>query len=56
MDVLDSARRLVRASRRAAAFTGAGVSTACDSLAYPVVSGNRIYIKDKDTVTLWTVE
>ncbi len=24
--------------------------------AYPVVSGNRIFIKDKDSVTLWTVE
>jgi outer membrane protein assembly factor BamB len=24
--------------------------------AYPVVTGNRIYIKDKDSVTLWTVE
>jgi outer membrane protein assembly factor BamB len=24
--------------------------------AYPVVSGNRIFIKDKDAVTLWTVE
>jgi len=24
--------------------------------AYPVVSGNRIFIKDKDAVILWTVE
>lgn len=24
--------------------------------AYPVVSGNRIFIKDRDSVTLWTVE
>jgi len=24
--------------------------------AYPVVSGNRIFIKDKDSVTLWTVD
>ena len=24
--------------------------------AYPVVSGNRIFIKDKDSLTLWTVE
>ena len=24
--------------------------------AYPVASGNRIFIKDKDSVTLWTVE
>jgi len=24
--------------------------------AYPIVAGNRIYIKDKDSVTLWTVE
>jgi outer membrane protein assembly factor BamB len=24
--------------------------------AYPVVSGNRIYIKDQDSVTLWTIE
>ena len=23
--------------------------------AYPVASGNRIFIKDKDSVTLWTV-
>jgi outer membrane protein assembly factor BamB len=24
--------------------------------AYPVASGNRIFIKDKQTLTLWTVE
>jgi hypothetical protein len=24
--------------------------------AYPVVSGNRIFIKDKDSVTLWTIQ
>jgi hypothetical protein len=24
--------------------------------AYPIASGNRIFIKDKDSVTLWTVE
>ena len=24
--------------------------------AYPVASGNRIFIKDKDSLTLWTVE
>jgi hypothetical protein len=24
--------------------------------AYPVVSGNRIFAKDKDSVTLWTVD
>lgn len=24
--------------------------------AYPVLAGNRIYIKDQDSVTLWTVE
>ena len=24
--------------------------------AYPVISGNRVFIKDKDSVTLWTVE
>jgi hypothetical protein len=24
--------------------------------AYPVVSGNRIFIKDQDAVTLWTIE
>ncbi|MBW8884542.1 MAG: PQQ-binding-like beta-propeller repeat protein, partial [Planctomycetia bacterium] len=26
------------------------------TFAHPVLSGNRIYIKDKDRVTLWTVE
>ena len=26
------------------------------SFAYPVVSGNRVFIKDRDAVTLWTVE
>jgi outer membrane protein assembly factor BamB len=26
------------------------------TFAYPIVSGNRIYIKDKDAVTLWTIE
>jgi outer membrane protein assembly factor BamB len=24
--------------------------------AYPIVTGNRIYIKDKDSLILWTVE
>jgi len=24
--------------------------------AYPVVSGNRLFIKDKDSVTLWTID
>ena len=24
--------------------------------AYPIVSGNRIFIKDKESVILWTVE
>jgi outer membrane protein assembly factor BamB len=27
-----------------------------DAYAYPVVSGNRVFIKDKDALTLWTVE
>jgi outer membrane protein assembly factor BamB len=27
-----------------------------ETFAYPILSGNRIYIKDKDAVTLWTVE
>jgi outer membrane protein assembly factor BamB len=27
-----------------------------DTYAYPVASGNRIYVKDLDSVTLWTVE
>jgi outer membrane protein assembly factor BamB len=27
-----------------------------DTYAYPVVSGNRIYVKDQDSVTLWTLE
>ena len=27
-----------------------------DTYAHPVVSGNRIYIKDKDALTLWTIE
>ena len=26
------------------------------TFAYPVLTGNRIYIKDKDAVTLWTLE
>lgn len=24
--------------------------------AYPVVAGNRIYVKDKDSLTLWTLK
>ena len=24
--------------------------------AYPIASGNRLFIKDKDSLTLWTVE
>jgi outer membrane protein assembly factor BamB len=27
-----------------------------DTYAYPVVSGNGIYVKDQDSVTLWTLE
>jgi outer membrane protein assembly factor BamB len=27
-----------------------------DTYAYPVLSGNRIFIKDRDAVTLWTLE
>jgi outer membrane protein assembly factor BamB len=27
-----------------------------DTYAYPVLDGNRIFIKDKDSVTLWSVE
>jgi outer membrane protein assembly factor BamB len=27
-----------------------------DTYAYPVLSGNRVFVKDKDSVTLWTVE
>ena len=27
-----------------------------DTYAYPIASGNRIHVKDKDSVTLWTVE
>jgi outer membrane protein assembly factor BamB len=24
--------------------------------AYPVVSGNRIFVKDQDSLTLWTID
>jgi outer membrane protein assembly factor BamB len=27
-----------------------------ETFAYPVASGNRIYIKDKDKITLWTID
>jgi outer membrane protein assembly factor BamB len=27
-----------------------------ETYAYPVVSGNRVYVKDLDSVTLWTIE
>jgi outer membrane protein assembly factor BamB len=27
-----------------------------DTYAYPILSGNRIFIKDKDSLTLWTLE
>ena len=27
-----------------------------DTFAYPVASGNRIYVKDLDSVILWTVD
>jgi outer membrane protein assembly factor BamB len=26
------------------------------TFAYPIVSGNRVYIKDKDSLTLWTID
>ena len=27
-----------------------------DTYAYPVISGNRVFIKDKDSLALWTIE
>jgi outer membrane protein assembly factor BamB len=27
-----------------------------DTYAYPIISGNRVFIKDKDSLTLWTIE
>ena len=27
-----------------------------DTYAYPILAGNRLFIKDKDSVTLWTIE
>jgi outer membrane protein assembly factor BamB len=27
-----------------------------ETYAYPVISGNRLFIKDRDSVTLWTIE
>jgi hypothetical protein len=29
---------------------------ATPTYAYPVVSGNRIYVKDEESLTLWTIE
>jgi hypothetical protein len=26
-----------------------------DTYAYPVVAGNRVFVKDKDALTLWTL-
>ena len=30
--------------------------SATETYAYPVVTGNRVYIKDQDSVTLYTIE
>jgi hypothetical protein len=27
-----------------------------DTYAYPIVAGNRLFIKDKNALTLWTIE
>jgi outer membrane protein assembly factor BamB len=27
-----------------------------ETYAYPIISGNRVFVKDKDSVTLWTIE
>jgi hypothetical protein len=27
-----------------------------DTYAYPVAAGNRLYVKDKDSVTLWSID
>ena len=27
-----------------------------DTTAYPVLAGNQIFVKDRDSVTLWTVD
>jgi hypothetical protein len=24
--------------------------------AYPIIAGNRVFVKDKDSLTLWTIE
>jgi outer membrane protein assembly factor BamB len=34
----------------------AGYKVGVSTYAYPVVTGSRIFIKDKDSVALWTVE
>jgi outer membrane protein assembly factor BamB len=30
--------------------------TAKETYAYPIIAGNRIFIKDRDSITLWTIE
>ena len=27
-----------------------------DTYAYPIVAGNRVFVKDRDSLTLWTIE
>ena len=34
----------------------AGYNVGTSTYAYPIISGNRIFIKDKDSVTLWTIQ
>ncbi|MGD0092815.1 MAG: PQQ-binding-like beta-propeller repeat protein, partial [Planctomycetota bacterium] len=34
----------------------AGYKVGTDTYAYPVVAGNRVFVKDKDSVALWTIE
>ena len=56
--VLTPAMELVVYEPSAAAYKELGRYKVAESptYAYPVASGKRIFVKDQDAVTLWTVE
>jgi hypothetical protein len=56
--VLTPATELVVYEPSAAAYKELGRYKVAESptYAYPVVSGKRIFVKDQNNVTLWTVE
>jgi hypothetical protein len=55
---LTPASQLIAFAPGGQSYTAVARIKVADSLthAYPILSGHRIFIKDQDSVTLWTLE